>query len=96
VGLISKLLSYRTLIQKLPKRIGILLGAGGHACNPSYSGGLKQPRQIVQETLSQKKLPQKRSGGMAQRVGPEFKTPVPYTGTKDRDRVAAHSQVQGG
>jgi hypothetical protein len=32
-----------------------------------------QPRQIVCETLSQKKLTQKRAGGMAQGVGPEFK-----------------------
>jgi hypothetical protein len=37
-----------------------------HACNPNYSGGrdqedhsLKQPRQIVHETLSRKYLTQK-------------------------------------
>jgi hypothetical protein len=33
-----------------------------------------QPRQIVQETLSWKKpIIQKRAGGVAQGVGPEFK-----------------------
>jgi hypothetical protein len=55
-----------------------------HACNPSYSGGRDrrisvqtQPRQIVLKTLSQKKLfTKKRAGGVAQGVGPEFKTPV--------------------
>jgi hypothetical protein len=50
------------------------------ACNPSYSGdrdqeghGLSQPGQIVHETLSQKNPSRKRSGGMAQGVGPECK-----------------------
>jgi hypothetical protein len=32
-----------------------------------------QPRQILRETLSQKSLTQKRAGGVAQGVGPEFK-----------------------
>jgi hypothetical protein len=32
-----------------------------------------QPRQIVYETLSQKSPSQKRAGGVAQGVGPEFK-----------------------
>jgi hypothetical protein len=32
-----------------------------------------QPGQIVPETLSQKKHLQKRAGGVAQGVGPEFK-----------------------
>jgi hypothetical protein len=32
-----------------------------------------QPRQIVHETLSQEKPSQKRAGGMAQGVDPEFK-----------------------
>jgi hypothetical protein len=34
-----------------------------------------QPRQIVQETLSQKKThhKKKRAGGVAQGIGPEFK-----------------------
>jgi hypothetical protein len=32
-----------------------------------------QPRQIVLETLSQKNPPQKRTGGVAQGEGPEFK-----------------------
>jgi hypothetical protein len=51
-----------------------------HACNPSDSGGRDQedcvqgqPRQIVHETLSQKNSSQKRAGGVAQGVGPEFK-----------------------
>jgi hypothetical protein len=33
-----------------------------------------QPGQIVQETLSQKTPSQKRAGGVAQGVGPEFKS----------------------
>jgi hypothetical protein len=33
-----------------------------------------QPRQTVHETLSWKKLSQKRSGGVTQGVGPEFKS----------------------
>jgi hypothetical protein len=51
-----------------------------HACNPSYSGdrdeedcGLKPAPQIDHETLSQKNTSQKRAGGVAQGVGPEFK-----------------------
>jgi hypothetical protein len=32
-----------------------------------------QPRQIVQETLSRKNSSQKRAGGVARGVGPEFK-----------------------
>jgi hypothetical protein len=56
-------------------------GTVAHAYNPSYSGGrdqedcdLSQPRQIVRETLSQKKKnSQKRAGGVAQGVDPEFK-----------------------
>jgi hypothetical protein len=32
-----------------------------------------QPRQIVRETLSRRKISQKRPGGVAQGVGPEFK-----------------------
>jgi hypothetical protein len=52
-----------------------------HAYNPSYSGGRdwgitvqSQLGQIVCETLSQKKKKsQKRAGGVAQGVGPEFK-----------------------
>jgi hypothetical protein len=32
-----------------------------------------QPRQIVHETLYRKNLSQKRAGGVAQDVGPEFK-----------------------
>jgi hypothetical protein len=51
-----------------------------HACKPSYSGGrdqedgsLKQPGQIVHETLFQKTLYKNRAGGMAQDEGPEFK-----------------------
>jgi hypothetical protein len=51
-----------------------------HAYNPSYSGSrdqedcdLKPAWQIVLETLSQKNPPQKRTGGVGQGVGPEFK-----------------------
>jgi hypothetical protein len=56
------------------------MGTSGSHCNPMYSGGrdqeahsLNQPRQIVHETLPQKNPSQKRAGGVAQGVGPEFK-----------------------
>jgi hypothetical protein len=50
-----------------------------HAYNPSYAGGTDQedqtqPGQMVCETLSQKNHSQKRTGTVAQGVGPEFKT----------------------
>jgi hypothetical protein len=45
-----------------------------HACNPSYSGGRDQEElwQVVHETFS-KKPNTKRTGGVAQGIGPEFK-----------------------
>jgi hypothetical protein len=54
-----------------------------HACNPSYSRGRdqedrvsKSAGQIVCRILSQKNPSQKRAGGMAQGVGPEFKPQI--------------------
>jgi hypothetical protein len=51
-----------------------------HTCNPSYSEAeirrtvvASEPRQVVLKTLSQKNPTQKRAGGVAQGVGPEFK-----------------------
>jgi hypothetical protein len=53
-----------------------------HACIPSYSthrdqedwsGELSESGQIVCETLSQKNFLQKRAGGVAKGVDPEFK-----------------------
>jgi hypothetical protein len=51
-----------------------------HICNPGYSGGRDQEDlgskpawQIVHEFLSQKNPSQKKGGGVAQGVGPEFK-----------------------
>jgi hypothetical protein len=51
-----------------------------HAYNPSYSGGREEepsskpaPGEIVPESLSGKPPSQKRAGGVAQGVGPEFK-----------------------
>jgi hypothetical protein len=51
-----------------------------HTCNPSYSGGRDQEdhsskpaRKIVLKTLSRKNPSQKRAGGVAQGVDPEFK-----------------------
>jgi hypothetical protein len=51
-----------------------------HVCNPSYSGGRHQEDhgsktsgQIAPKTLSGKYLSQKRTDGVAQGVGPEFK-----------------------
>jgi hypothetical protein len=54
-----------------------------HTCNPNYSRIVvqSQPRQIGQETISQKNPPQKRAGGVAQGIGPEFK-PQYHTHTK--------------
>jgi hypothetical protein len=50
-----------------------------HTCNPSYSEGRVQVNQgskpegaISLETLSPKNPSQKRAGGVAQGVGPEF------------------------
>jgi hypothetical protein len=51
-----------------------------HACNPATPEAeikrikvQSQPRQIVCRTLSRKNPSQKRIGGMAQGIGPEFK-----------------------
>jgi hypothetical protein len=50
-----------------------------HTYNPSYSGGRDQENRGLKiawancETLSQKKQSQKRVGGVAQGIGPEFK-----------------------
>jgi hypothetical protein len=47
-----------------------------HAYNPNYSGGLRFEAswgQIVHKTLSQINPSQKRAGGVAQDVSPEFK-----------------------
>jgi hypothetical protein len=51
-----------------------------HACNPSYSGGRDQEDPGVQldlANLSRKNPLQKRSDGMVQGVGPEFKPQYP-------------------
>jgi hypothetical protein len=56
-----------------------------HACNPSYSGGRDQEDQgskpaqanSSQDLILKKILHKNRTGGVAQGVGPEFKTPVP-------------------
>jgi hypothetical protein len=45
-----------------------------------------QPRQIVPETLSRKNPSQKRAGGVAQGVGPEFKPQ--YQKKKKKARTA--------
>jgi hypothetical protein len=66
-----------------------------HACNISYSGGrdqedqhLKpaQPGQIVHEIPISKNPSQKRAGGVAQGVGPEFK---PSTTKKKKRKKAS-------
>jgi hypothetical protein len=52
-----------------------------HACNPSYTEGRDQedrgskpaPATSVWDPVSKKKKSQKRAGGVAQVVGPEFK-----------------------
>jgi hypothetical protein len=53
-----------------------------HSCNPSYSGGRDlgglqlevRAGQIVHKTLSQKHPSQKRDGGVAQGINPEFRS----------------------
>jgi hypothetical protein len=63
-------------------RIGLVLVA--HACNPCYSGGRDQedpgskpaPAISLLHSISQKNPPQKRAGGVAQGVGPEFIPPI--------------------
>jgi hypothetical protein len=67
-----------------------------HTYNSSYSGGrdqenhnLKPARQIVQETLSWKNPSQKRVGGVAQSMSPEFKNPVPKKEIKKKKKEAA-------
>jgi hypothetical protein len=52
-----------------------------HTCNPRYSGGRDQEdcsrklaQAIVYKILSQRNSSQKRAGGMAQVVHPEFKS----------------------
>jgi hypothetical protein len=57
-------------------------GTMGHTCNPSYSGGRDQEdhssepawANSLRDTIS-KGPSQKRAGGVAQGVGPEFKPP---------------------
>jgi hypothetical protein len=73
---------------------------GAHACNPNYSGGRdhedhssKPAGQIVRETLSQKHPSQKRAGGVAQGVGPEFKPQ--YCRKKRKERRENISPVAG-
>jgi hypothetical protein len=52
-----------------------------------------QPRQIVQETLSQKSPSQKRAGRVAQGVGPEFK---PQYRKKKKTAVQLKSKLRTG
>jgi hypothetical protein len=44
-----------------------------HSCNPRRVVGGSQPGEIVHEILSQKYPSQKRTSGVTQGVGPEFK-----------------------
>jgi hypothetical protein len=59
----------------LEKKVSLLLVA--HTHNPSYSGGRDQEAHGLKpapaNTLSRKNPSQKRAGGLAQDVGPEFK-----------------------
>jgi hypothetical protein len=55
-----------------------LMGSGGSACKPSYSGGRNeevpsQPRQIVRNSISKKDSSLWALSGSSQGVGPEFK-----------------------
>jgi glutamine amidotransferase-like uncharacterized protein len=50
-----------------------------------------QPRQIVHKTLSRKTLHKKRTGGVAQGVGPEFK---PQYCKKQNKQTKTHKQQQ--
>jgi hypothetical protein len=67
-----------------------------HACHPSYSGGRDQEdhswrpvkANSLQDHISKKKKkPQKRIGGVAQGLGPEFKLQVTHKKKKkERER----------
>jgi hypothetical protein len=69
------------LLEALKRIIEFCQAPVAHTCNPSYSGGKDKggslfkatPRQIVHKTQSRKNSSQKRDGGVAQSVGPEFK-----------------------
>jgi hypothetical protein len=67
-----------------------------HACNPSYSGAeirrtvvRSQSRQIVLQTLSQKKPSQKWLGVVAEGVCPEFNTQYQKKRRRRRRQVIA-------
>jgi hypothetical protein len=65
----------------LNSRVKLLLQLGAHSCNPSYSGGRDQEdcsskpvwANSLRDPIS-KQLITKRSGGVAQGIGPEFKS----------------------
>jgi hypothetical protein len=74
----EKIVSVISLLNLLRLVLGWALVA--NASNPSYSGGRdqedhssKQPGQIVPKTLSQKYPSPKKTGGVAQGEGTEFK-----------------------
>jgi hypothetical protein len=52
-----------------------------------------QPRQIVHETLSQNDQSQKRTGGVAQGVGPEFK-PQYHKKTLQPEAIFSHVSIK--
>jgi hypothetical protein len=54
-----------------------------HSCNPSYSGGRDQ-EDLFEASPTTKKASQKRDGGVAQGVDPEFKPQ--YCKKKKRER----------
>jgi hypothetical protein len=70
-----------------------------HACNPSYSRGRDQAdhdsksAQIVSETLFLKTPSQKRAGGVAQGVGPEFKPQYHSTAKKKEKKNASQTII---
>jgi hypothetical protein len=71
-----------------------------HACNPSYSGdrdqedrGSKPAGQTVLKTLCLKNPSQKRAGGVAQGVAPEFKPQYRKKREKEEEERMAKFQV---
>jgi hypothetical protein len=87
-------LDYHYILEKKKNQAPV-----AHTCNPSYSGGRDQedlgskpaPGKSFERPYLKKNPSQKRAGGMAQGVGPEFK---PRCQKKKKNRRV--NQVLGG
>jgi hypothetical protein len=72
-----------------------------HACNPNYSGGRDQkdlslkpdPANSSTSPYVRKKPSQKRAGGTAQGVGPEFKLQYRKKRGRERNRTGEFQRI---